>query len=156
MENIENDIITSFGSFKKEMNTNEIEDFKSNWVQCFNGYANNLGRIQLCGTYIYICPPRMGESWWKPERARVGVFGYNGVELGVFESDNGCKTNGIYYPIIRFYNQLNACNMGGNYGYNCGQGNNYSIPFTNDMLVLTDKLLLETIRKSFEYVKIFD
>jgi len=138
-------------TFKTEMNRGELEEFKRTWVDdIFNGTP---GSIPLTN-YIHIAKqtPAIG----------ITVYGNNHIHLGEFKADYGICRNiegdNCYYPIITFYNQLNK--FGTN--YDTGQPNNYSIrpredrDWTNGYITVTGDALLGIVRKSFEYVKIFD
>lgn len=79
----------------------------------------------------------------------------NRINLEEFKVDHECIGKNTYYPIIRFYNQLNYTLIGGD-GYNCGQPNNYSIKPKTDKLTITTENLLEIVRESFKYIRIFE
>jgi len=136
--------------FNSIMNSKELSEFKRTWTDNIFG-SNNLIKLS---ENISICKPRKifgdTDSWYYP----ISVYGHNGIKLGEFHVDHGCLGENNYYPIIRFYNELNYTAIGGG-GYNCGQPNNYSLKAETDKLTITTEKLLEIVRKSFEYVKIF-
>lgn len=137
--------------FNSRMNSKEVSEFKRTWTDNIFG-SNN--QIKLSDN-ISICKPRKifgdTDSYYYP----ICVYGHNMIKLGEFKVDNGFLGENNYYPIIRFYNELNCTAFG---GYDCGQPNNYSITSkteTNKLTITTEKLL-DIVRKSFEYIKIFE
>jgi hypothetical protein len=94
---------------------------------------------------------------WGSNIVRIFIgSGNNHIELGIFESDNGCiwGDHGIYayYPTLTFYNNLNrvGCN------YNVGQPNNTRVKMTEQGMIINEENLLKAIRDSFDYIKIFE
>ena len=135
--------------FNSKMNSKELSEFKRTWTDYI--FGSNT-KIQLSENI----------SIYKPEKTfgdtdsyyySIKVYGHNMIKLGEFKVDHGYSGENNYYPIIRFYNELNyTCG----YGYDCGQPNNYSIETKMDKLIITSEILIETVRKSFEYIKIFE
>lgn len=134
--------------FNSRMNSKEVSEFKRTWTDNIFG-SNN--QIKLSDN-ISIYKPRKifgdTDSYYYP----ICVYGHNMIKLGEFKVDNGFLGENNYYPIIRFYNELNYTAIG---GYD-GQPNNYSITSKTDKLTITTEKLLDVVRKSFEYIKIFE
>lgn len=137
--------------FNNKMDSKELSEFKRTWTD--NIFGPNL-QIKLSEN-ILICKPRKIFGDIDSYHYSINVYGHNMIKLGEFHVDHGCLGESNYYPIIRFYNELNYTSIGSG-GYNCGQPNNYSIESRTDKLIVTTEKLLEVVRESFAYIKIFE
>ena len=135
--------------FNSRMNSKELSEFKRTWTDNIFGSNTQIKLSENVSIYKPEKPFGDTDSYYYS----IKVYGHNMIKLGEFKVDHGfnCKDN--YYPIIRFYNALNYTS---GYGYDCGQPNNYSIETKTDKLTITTEKLLDVVRKSFEYIKIFE
>jgi len=134
--------------FKTKMTREELHEYWKNWADVFIP-ENKWEPVYLLNSNICI-------SVCKMDKTIIRVYGYNHIELGIFEPDNGCiwGDHGIYayYPTLTFYNNLNriGCN------YNVGQPNNTRVEMTEQGMIINEENLLKAIRDSFSYIKIFE
>ena len=134
--------------FKTKMSREELHEYWRNWADAFIS-ENTWDNVYLLNSNIYI-------SVCKMDKTIIRVYGYNHIQLGIFEPDNGCiwGDHGIYayYPTLTFYNNLNrvGCN------YDVGKTNKTRVEMTEQGMIINEENLLKAIRDSFDYIKIFE
>ena len=138
--------------FKTKMSSEELHEYWKNWADAFRP-ENTWDRIYLLNSNICIdVSPKDNYG----DKVTMYVYGYNHIELGIFEPDNGCVwgEHGIYayYPTLTFYNNLNKVGI----NYNVGQPNNTRVEMTMQGMIINEENLLKAIRDSFSYIKIFE
>lgn len=139
-------------AYKSQMNTEELYNFFKNWAEDLR--TNTYGGLKLCESNIKVYVPKEDFfSKFSEYKQTIIIYGNNNIKLGELRPDNGLIESGVYYPIIRFYNQLNFvprfCD------FNEGEPNNYEVEFEKDdngNLVITEKAILDAVKKSFEFV----
>ena len=147
-------------SIKANLNSKELNEFFAHWPDSLFSDKQEINSWDspICGhnrevklsehIYVRICDGFKKNS--------VDVYESHGIKLGEFQPDNGWHGGDNYYPIVRFYNQLNYSGFNGGV-YNVGRVNNYDAgKIVNDVFTLTTEDMLDTIRKSYEYLKIFE
>ena len=134
--------------FKTKMSREELHEYWKNWANAFIP-ENTWDDVYLLNSHIRI-------SVIKMDKTIIQVFGYNHIQLGIFEPDNGCiwGDHGIYayYPTLTFYNNLNSVGC----SYDVGKPNNTRVEMTEQGMIINEENLLKAIRDSFDYIKIFE
>ena len=134
--------------FKTKMSREELHEYWKNWANVFIP-ENTWDDVYLLNSHIRI-------SVIKMDKTIIQVFGYNHIQLGIFEPDNGCiwGDHGIYayYPTLTFYNNLNSVGC----SYDVGKPNNTRVEMTEQGMIINEENLLKAIRDSFDYIKIFE
>lgn len=140
-------------TFKNKMNAKELLAFKTEWAKDLFG---NKHKIDLTEHITLVLPaPFPGEEHYNEVYNEVIVYGNHHIELGTFKPDNGFRRKDDYYPVIIFYNQLNYSQTF--LAYNEAVGNNIRMYGNNEEgLIITKEKLLNTIRESYQYLKIFE
>lgn len=135
--------------YTNKMTSKELDEFRRTWADKLFGNNTEL----YLSKHIRLVRER---KFFNYEKQIVHVYGNNHIELGILTPQNGCVTGtDLYYPIIVFYNQLNYTLIGGG-GYNDAQPNNTRFHSYDDEFVISTEKLLDGIRESFVYVKIFE
>ena len=138
--------------FKTKMTNKELHEYWKNWADAFRP-ENTWDSVYLLNSNICISVSSKDNYG---DKVTMHVYGYNHIELGIFEPDNGCVwgEQGIYsyYPTLTFYNNLNKVGI----NYNLGQPNNTRVEMTEQGMIINEENLLKAIRDSFSYIKIFE
>ena len=141
--------------YPRVLNKNELHEFKKHWVDAFR--ENCPRGMYLMDSYIYVVASSPNDSI-----GSLHVYSYakNQILIGEFKPDHGAiwGNNGegiyAYCPIIVFYNQLNYLPAYG--AFNVGVPNNTCIECTKEGITINELNLLETVRDSWNYLRIFD
>lgn len=139
-------------AYKSKMSTEELHNFFKNWAEDLR--TDTYGGLKLCRSSIKVYVPKKDFfSELSEYKQDVIIYGNNNIKLGELKPDYGLIESGVYYPIIKFYNQLNFSSRF--CAFNSGQPNNYRVEFEKDdsgNLLITEKAILDAVKKSFEFV----